>query len=108
MLNRRMNLPTVVMRGSFFILNSTTLPASRCSSCSFSRRASASTTIDRNLIIRKISPLMPTRSCRKNTGPLLVNLMAAAKPSSTGENTRIRNRLPTTSKDFFRIRLAPR
>jgi D-alanyl-D-alanine carboxypeptidase/D-alanyl-D-alanine-endopeptidase (penicillin-binding protein 4) len=32
----------------FFILNNTTLPASRCSACNFSRRASASMTLDRN------------------------------------------------------------
>ncbi len=64
--------------------------------------------MDRNLIIRNISPLMPTRSWRKNTGPLLVTLTAMATASSTGDSSRTSSTLVTASKVFFSSRFAPR
>ena len=79
---RRIKPPTGVIRGSFLSLNMTSLVL--LPPCSWARRASASTTIERNLIILKVLPSRPTRSWRKNTGPRSVKYTARAVIIMTG------------------------
>ena len=84
--SRRMIRPTFVTRGSSRILNRTPLPSLRPRRSS--RRASASTTIERNLSIVNSRPSTPTRVWRNSAGPLLVSRMAAATTSMNGSASR--------------------
>ena len=63
----RRNRPIRVTRGSSVILNSG--PLRSLAAFSSARRASASTSIVRNLRTPNCLPSRPTRTCRKSTGP---------------------------------------
>ena len=112
MLVRRMSLPTRVMRGSSFILNSTSAsPPSETSRC---RISSASTTMERNLSMVNGLPPRPMRSCRNSTGPPSVALTAIAtainsgemairpSPDATTSNARLANALPSERRGVER------
>ena len=79
---RRSNAPTRVTLGSRRILNSG--PAPSFATSSSARRASASTTMDRNFNIQNCFPALPTRCWRKNTGPGHSILIANATITSSG------------------------
>ena len=68
----RRNIPTLVLRSSTSLLN--------CGPC-----FSASTNMLLNLMILNGMPLWPIRSCRKNTGPLELILMAIPINRNNGE-----------------------
>ena len=79
-----MILPTGVTRGSSVILNSTSLPESRCWRARFSSMSSALTTIERNFSIVNSRPRRPMRVCRNSTGPWLDSRTVMARNASTG------------------------
>ena len=105
----RRTRPTRVTRGSFFILKSTPLP----SFCSPRGRRGAPRrrrTIERNLYIRKVSPLRPTRSWLKNDRAAVVELdengddaksgasrTSSATPEATKSNARLSTCLPPSN-----------
>ncbi len=91
--------PTRVTRGSCLSLKSTPLP-SFCAASAASR-ASASTTIERNLNIWKVSPLRPTRSCVKITGPPSSSLMKSATTRNSGISST--SAIPDTQKSKARF-----
>ncbi len=92
------------MRGSSFILKSRA-PAP-CSAWSAATRASASTTIVRNLKHANSVPSRPTRVWRKTMGPRSCAQMRKAAKARIGANATMRAPEPTTSKMRLPQRLA--
>ena len=82
---RRRTWPILVIRGSRAILNSG--PVRWLSPSMAASRASASTTIVRNLSIPNSAPSRPTRCWRNSTGPPSSRLTRMAMTASTGEAT---------------------
>lgn len=78
--------PTRVTRGSAFALKMG--PSTSLSCCTSCRRASASTTMERNFTILNLRRLRPTRSCAKKMGPGVSSLMASAVRMKTGASIR--------------------
>ena len=93
-----------VTRGSTASLNSG--PERWLSACTAARRASASTTIVRNLTMLKLTPLRPTRSWRNRTGPPSSRLTRMATRANTGAATSSRAPATTMSNARLRKRLA--
>ena len=78
----RITRPIRVTRGSFFILKTGPACSLRAASCAL--RASASTTMERNLSMLKRFPRRPTRSWWKKSGPREVSLIPIATRMRSG------------------------
>ena len=102
---RRSHPPIGVSRGSRRILNRTPFTSLMVSRSAF--RASASTTMLRNLYTLNGRPSLPIRRWRKRTGPPSEKWIAQATAISSGESRSSADAASVRSKIPFTMRCGP-